>query len=326
MKYIYRIFISKISRKNKGFTLIEIIIAFAIFAIMMGGIYGIIISAMNNNKAGEIKQKAALYAQKIFEDIKSGEIIKDGYGKIKINNNIELNKDDDDKYSWSGYLDDKNDYYAYIEMNKNKSLLFDNDEEKHEDSFDDNNLIDRTFNFNVDLIGDNTPIRVKSNSIEDGKLEYDINSNENIKLIINTKIEDNEKLLIIKDKNNKEILKDKIQITNEELKKESIKLNFNFLQYKIFNSESNENKYRNMDIDVFNQDEVPLNIILNKSKELDVKVSNKLGTIRVYDNRFESNESLKNGQLYDIKIEIKQKPNDTTSVFNGYSSQNINIE
>ncbi len=112
MKKIYEILkipMLKISNKNKGFTLIEIIIAFTLFAIMMGGIYGIVISAMNINKAGEVKQKAALYGQQIFEDIKGGNIISSGddYNISGINfkcvssnkTKFEGNKDLDSGYS-----------------------------------------------------------------------------------------------------------------------------------------------------------------------------------------------------------------------------------
>ncbi|MBY6837660.1 prepilin-type N-terminal cleavage/methylation domain-containing protein [Clostridium botulinum] len=331
MKKIYEILkipMLKISNKNKGFTLIEIIIAFTLFAIMMGGIYGIVISAMNINKAGEVKQKAALYGQKILEDIKSKDVRKGEDGSLNISDEIVLSKNpNDSKYSWTGYLDKNNKYYTKIEINKNSSIILNNDEKEdnNSDGEESEEKLIKTFDFNIDLDGDTSPIRIKSNNIENGKLEYDINSNEDLKLIINTKTKNNEKILVIKDRDNNEILTDKNYIKKEEDKDNEIRLNFNFSEYKA-KSKLDNDKYKKVEIDVFNQDNVPLNIILKKSEKLNVGVNNKLGNIKVYDNRSENNEVLKNGQLYDIKIEISKSPTDTTPVFTGYSSQNINIE
>ncbi|WP_252234497.1 prepilin-type N-terminal cleavage/methylation domain-containing protein [Clostridium sp. ZS1] len=328
---ILKISMLKINNKNKGFTLIEIIIAFALFAIMMVGIYGIVISAMNTNKAGEVKQKAALYGQQIFEDIKSGDIRKDETGKIKISNEIILEEDkNDSKYSWNGYLDKNNNYYAEIEMNKNTSITLNNSKKEgnNSDEEESEKKISRTFDFNIALSGDNSDsdyIRVKADTNENGKLKYDINSDKNLKLIVNTMKKSNKKILVIKDSNNKEILTTKSDIKKDEDKDNEIRLNFNFAEYKV-ESNLDNNKYRKIEIDILNQDDVPLNVILKKSEKLDVEVNNKLGNVKVYDNRLDNDELSKVGQLYDIKVEIKKRQSDTTSIFTGHSSQNIDIK
>lgn len=61
----------KIIRKKKGITLIETIIATAIFAMIMIPISTVIVTAVKNNKEGENKQQALNYGQKLMEEIKA---------------------------------------------------------------------------------------------------------------------------------------------------------------------------------------------------------------------------------------------------------------
>ncbi len=61
----------KIIRKRKGITLIETIIATAIFAMIMIPISTVIVTAVKNNKEGENKQQGLNYGQKLMEQIKA---------------------------------------------------------------------------------------------------------------------------------------------------------------------------------------------------------------------------------------------------------------
>ncbi|GAA0077213.1 hypothetical protein UT300005_15910 [Clostridium sp. CTA-5] len=314
-----------IKKKQRGFTLIEIIIAFALFAIMMGGIYGIVLSAMNNNKAGEVKQQAALYGQEVFEEFKCGDITKTETNSIMLSNNIVLQPVGESNYEGEGYLDKDNKYYAKITVKKNDSITLDKDikagdgsgkEEPKEKTI-------KTCDFNIALSGESSPIKVKEGKSNIGNLEYNTEVNENLKLIINTKTKDDEKVVVIKDKNNKEILTAKSGIEKDNDKDNSIRLNFNFEEYKV--KSKVDDKYKKVEINVFNQDDIGLNIVLKKSEKVDVEVNNKLGKVRVYDNRVENDESVKLGQLYDITVEIKKNKEDA-SIFAGHSSQNINIK
>ncbi|SFD09141.1 type IV pilus modification PilV family protein [Clostridium uliginosum] len=316
-----------VKRKRRGFTLIEIIIAFALFGILMLGIYGIVISAMNNNKAGEVKQKAALYGQEVLEEFKSGDITKSESGSIMLSNDIVLSQSvEKSNYEGEGYLDKDKKYYAKIIVKKNTSIMLDKEVTAGEGSSEESSeeKAPKTCDFNIALSGENSPIKVKDDKSK-GNLEYDSASDEPIKLIINTKTKENEKVVVIKDENNNKILTTEKEIKKDEDKENQIKLTFNFDQYRV-ESKLDKNKYKKLEISVYNQDDSPLNIILKKSEKTDVEVKNKLGNVKVYDNRAENNQSSKLGELYDITVKVTQNGNEGTPIFTGHSSQNIDIK
>jgi len=114
----------KSHKKHRGFTLVEIIISFALFAILMTPIYSIIISTMNNNKNGAVKQTAALHGQEILEGIKSGDIVTD---KDKDGNIIAINKIGSLTLSNNGTIPLGEGYEAKVTINRNISMNMDKD-------------------------------------------------------------------------------------------------------------------------------------------------------------------------------------------------------
>ena len=308
------------SKKHNGFTLVEMIISFALFAILMTPIYSMIISTMNHNKSGEIKQTASLQGQEVFEEIKSKPIVqvKDVDGNItgiKIGDDLiptstnKIKKDLGDGYS------------AIVTVTKNNSINLNKTVTSIE-----------TSNFNVNLSGPTTPttLTVGLNSGREGILHY-TNSEDVLNLVINTKTDGNKKLIVIKDKDNN-VIKDKnsnellptseLEVSDEE-KDNQIKLTLNFDNYKV-SKETDPTKLRSVKVSVYNQDDIPLNICLQKSMDLDVNIDTVLGNVRVYDNRTSSSNKL--GELYDIDVVVTQTENgETKTIFTGKTSQNINV-
>lgn len=301
-------------KKHRGFTLVEIIISFALFAILMTPIYSILISTMNNNKNGAVKQTAALHGQEILEGIKSGDIVTD---KDKDGNIIAISKIGSLTLSNNGTIPLGEGSEAKVTINRNISM----DMDKELTSDDDNESKNRveTIESKVKLKGTNSPIKIEADN-NYGELNYDINADEAFKLVINTKTIGNKKVIVIKDSNNNDILTDELEIEDDE-KDKQIKLNLNFDDYKAL-SKTDLTKLKKVEVVVYNQDDIPLNLCLQKSISLDVKIDNKLGIVRTYDNR--SNDTYKLGELYDINIEVTQKQNnDIKTIFTGETSQNI---
>lgn len=307
-------------KKHSGFTLVEIIISFALFAILMTPIYSIIISTMNNNKNGAVKQTAALHGQEILEGIKSGDIVTD---KDKNGNIIGISKIGSLNLDSDGTILLGEGYQAKVTINRNISMNMDKQliSDKNDESEDENQSKDsvETIDFKVNLSGTDSPIKVQVGNKE-GKLNYDTNADEALKVVINTKTMEDKKIIVIKDKNNNDILTDELEIKAEE-KDKQIKLNLNFDDYKAL-SKADSTKLKKVEVVVYNQDDIPLNLCLQKSINLDVKINNKLGIVRTYDNR--SNDTSKLGELYDVDIEVTQKQNNQIkTVFTGETSQNI---
>lgn len=64
-------------RKSEGIALTEVIISIAIISLIVTfGARSMMTNSMENSKAGEVKQQAAMYGQQIFENFKSPEIPK----------------------------------------------------------------------------------------------------------------------------------------------------------------------------------------------------------------------------------------------------------
>ncbi|MBN7574173.1 hypothetical protein C1H57_00040 [Clostridium sp. 2-1] len=311
-------------KKHGGFTLVEMIISFALLAILMTPIYSMIISTMNHNKSGEIKQTASLQGQEIFEEIKSQSIspVMDGSGNttgIKIGGTVIPTSINPESGKREAVKDIGNGYKAKVTITKNNSINLD----KTVTSI-------ATSNFSVNLSGPTTlgTLTVGLNSGKEGILHY-TDSEDVLNLVVNTKTEGNKKLIVIKDKDNN-VIKDKdgnelsseLEVSDEE-KDNQIKLTLNFDNYKV-SRETDPAKLRSVRVSVYNQDDVPLNICLQKSMDLDVSVDTKMGNVRTFDNRTSSSNRL--GELYDIDVVITQTTNGETKViFTGKTSQNINI-
>lgn len=293
-------------KKHNGFTLVEMIISMALFAILMTPIYSMVISSMSHNKNGAVKQTAALHGQEIIEEIKSGDIIttKDADGNI-----IGISKIGDIPISPSTNKGDLGEgYEATVTITKNPSITL------HKKSTPEEEALEiKTSNFNINLIsGANNTTDIKSDN-NNGKLNY-LDSEDTLRFVIIAKTEENNKLIEIRDKNNNIVLQDGWYNLADADKSNQIKVVVNFGKYKIIN--------KNVKISVFNQDNIPLNICLQKSMDLYVKIDTKLGNVRVYDNRSEDGVSSKLGELYDLEVKVT---NQKEEIFTEKISQNINV-
>ncbi|NFI94675.1 prepilin-type N-terminal cleavage/methylation domain-containing protein [Clostridium botulinum] len=299
---ILKIPMLKISNKNKGFTLIEIIIAFALFAIMMVGIYGIVISAMNTNKAGEVKQKAALYGQQIFEDIKSGDMISSGddYNISGINFKCVSSN----KTKFEGNKDLDSGYSAKIILDKVNNITLDKD-----DGTSENN---QEFKYTMETSENGYSIKIK-NSDKNIALT---NNEEKVRFSIEVKTNSDSRNVIIKSDNAFNQLSDTKTITTDD--KDKVMVSFNFYKLKF----AYEVK-KDVEIEIYNKDNVPLNIALKKPEGLKIDLVSKEGKVREFTNRGENDDNGL-GELYSITTEIKDSKGNIK--FTGHAMYNIYIK
>lgn len=103
----------KVSAKNKGFTLLELVISLALIAILIIPISNLVLGSVKINKAGEDKQQAGLKLQEVIENIKSVDLPKDTGEdkKIEVGNGVYVVKNQDGTFS----ISDSNDKDIKIE-------------------------------------------------------------------------------------------------------------------------------------------------------------------------------------------------------------------
>lgn len=80
----------KLPRPSRGFTLIEMIAAFVIFAIAVGALMQILTMSMNNARRSADETRAALWAQSMLDNVGVGERVEAGSSHGEF----------DDKYHW----------------------------------------------------------------------------------------------------------------------------------------------------------------------------------------------------------------------------------
>lgn len=101
----------KVSAKNKGFTLLELVISLALIAILIIPISNLVLGSVKINKAGEDKQQAGLKLQEVIENIKSVDLPKNVDEKIEVGNGVYVIKNEDKTFS----ISDSNDKDIKIE-------------------------------------------------------------------------------------------------------------------------------------------------------------------------------------------------------------------
>lgn len=89
----------KVSAKNKGFTLLELVISLALIAILIIPISNLVLGSVKINKAGEDKQQAGLKLQEVIENIKSVDLPKSG--SLDVGNGVYVVKKEDGTFSIS---------------------------------------------------------------------------------------------------------------------------------------------------------------------------------------------------------------------------------
>lgn len=297
------------SKRKHGFTLIESVVSFAIFTIMMGGIYSIIINSINTNKDGEVKQQAAIDGQQIFEEFRSSNIQKiSGTEKYSFGK-FELTKSND---IYEGNKDLGKNYSAHVVVEKNNSINLNKGLSSNEK---------KPYDFYFDIKTESNFVNIKYT--KDNEQKITLNSDDNLEFTLESKTENNKKNISIK--NNDKSLYYSMDVDNFLFNSNQIKITLNFMNYST-KLENNNNKYKPITINVYNKDnDFPLNIVLEKSKDIETDFNAKEGTFRLYDNREYENTTL--GELYTVTVTIKNKwkSNEEKEVFNCSFNQNIII-
>ncbi|BCZ45243.1 hypothetical protein psyc5s11_13100 [Clostridium gelidum] len=276
-------------KKRSGFTLVEMIISMALFAILMTPIYSMIISSMSHNKNGAVKQTAALHGQEVFEKIKSGSVVVDGGGNITKIDDIDISTPTNEVINTLG-----DGYKAKVTITKNNDISINKKN---------NTVAVVPFEFAISLRGS-----TKDNLTVNGEhlsSRADLLSSDNpLVLVINTTTSTTTttktKTLTVKDENNNEVLNPYISKELPIAKDmDEIKVTINFDDYTLKKIPTDK-KYKKVKIIVYNQDDSPLNIYLKKTDDLDVEVDNKLGKI----NPVEDGKLSQVGELYNIEVKV----------------------
>ncbi|MDS0525686.1 prepilin-type N-terminal cleavage/methylation domain-containing protein [Clostridium sp. SHJSY1] len=301
-------------KKYGGYTLVEMIISIAILGMIMTPIYTMLIVSQKSNKDGSTKQTVALKGQEIFEEIKSEDIEQttDSEGKI---NGIKIWGIEIPSPASEGEKEISGDgYKVKVKITKNTSINLEENTSQEAGSKVE------TVNFNGIFSGTESPITVKLNGIQN-YMSYS-SQDDVLKLVVNSKTIENKKIVEVKDRLNNSIITS-YELVEDSKKDDQINLILNFEQYKV-KKINDENSLRPVEVNVYNQDSIPLNISLQKSTSLDVNVNTKIGNVRVFDNR--SGDPAETSEWYDIKVEAIEPINGEEKViFTEQTSQKIKV-
>lgn len=309
----------KFSPKYNGFTLLEVIISFAIIMILISGIYGIMMASVKNNKSGEIKQKEALYGQKIFEDFRSKDITKtlteDGEKYVLTFSNGLILKGNS-SYIANDY-DLKDGYKADIKVTRNSSTIGSGQ------TFQD---MKSDYSYTVNLKkSDLQSAWMSDESNKDGWEQTEVNPESAAKINIEVNTNASGKTISVNVEGSHTFTKsfNYNSLTKSNDKNKEIRLSINCEDYNL-----KENLIRNdkgFEVHVFNHDAVPLNLCFQKTNTIYGEAVQEIGAYRLYNNRF-SKEPISEGNLYDVSVKVRNiNTSEDGIVFKGEISQNINI-
>lgn len=299
------------------------------------------ILSIKHTKEGQVKQEATLQGKKVVEEIKSTTAL-----QLPTSDNgiISIGDTDFTKYQkldgtsgYKTYLDE--DYKANTDMAENlrkytEIVTITPTQAINANSSEDVNLNVAQYQQSVNDI--NCEVYISNNKLADNEIKDYISDDE--KNLYETEIEgqgkitlymyvetekDNSRTITIKDiegnvKSNENIsFKDSTSTG-----KVNIVINFSNYQQR------GSSAAIPVLINVYNKtsSDVP-NIYLQKSSDLTVNVEAFKGKFNLYDNRIEDLDTSKFGQLYDIKVEIRDyiedKNGNSDNLFTAYYKQNI---
>lgn len=312
-----------IQKHKGGFSLIEVVIGFAIMSILVAVLYGFSINSIKSNKASEFKQKGSLLGQHVIEDFKSIDVVKKktdvaGSG-LDLSNGIKLIGTDGD---WSINDYDLGDgYKADITVQKNASNITSGQTPVQ------NTLEYETYTVNLKKTTLNTI------SMSDENLKT---TKENLVHWESVNIDDKSVPTIIRvdvtesggSSGSRSI---KVSIPNGSVTfpkspfttSKQILLAINCENYNISSSDKDSDK--GFEVDVYNQSKNPLNISLEKTNSIPGTATATSGDIKVFNNR-SSSEAVNNGDLYDITVQVKNSSLQSGILYKSQSSQNLNIQ
>lgn len=320
------------SKKREAFALIEVVISMMLLAIISVGIYNAYIFIIEQTKAGQVKQSAALEGKKVIEEIQAA--IEDNSFKFSENelriDTINIQKQPTDsngvytRYLDSNYNECSKEVCKYAEKITITPTKVVNNANTEKTIGLDTSYETEANKIYISKIGlkdyiaywtdhNNTYIPTTGNSNEIPSAS--VSGSARKRMVIYVYLEP-----IVNDANNETInIKDYTgQFLISTTKDIQENLVINFSKYK----ETNGSEVNNVDIEinVYNKTTVVSNVYIEKEKELNVTVEPRSGGINIYDNRTEDMEQGEIGELYDVKVEISE---DNKNLFTGYSKKNL---
>ena len=327
------------SKKNKGFTLLEIVISLTLGAMLIGVSYTMLITSMKMNKKSGERQSASYYGQQILEKFKSADVPMNLTGDkstgYKINlGDIVLEKNPTSN-SYSGQYDlnnlnnvhNLNGYVADITIIRNESGIGAGQKQAISNTAN-------TYTLKISGSGKDAEISIdkKNNEAEEEskpeKLEVKKDNLLNyFEVIVDVEKDSNFKKVCVNGKYKREFF-------NED----SIRFNLDFSSYDFNFEGEKEISNPQFRIIIKNHDDKDLNLCIQKSnlletrvyvendsgeiEDADIVVNTQRGGCKVYNNRLSSETTSNIGNLYDIYVTINK---DGKEVFNGSASQNLKI-
>lgn len=313
-----------VPKHKSGFTLIEVVLGFAIMSILVAVLYGLSINSIKSNKASELKQKASLAGQKVIEDFKSTDVSKKktdvaGSG-LYLSNGIKLTGTDG---NWSINNYDLGDgYKADITVQRNASSITSGQMPVTDTT------VAETYTVNLKKISLNT-ISMSDDNLKttpENQVHWD-----SVNIDIDKKSDPTIIRVDVTESSSGKSIKVSIPGSSVSFPKESdtfktkkqILLAINCENYNI--SGSDKDTDGGFEVDVYNQSKEPLNVSLQKTNTIQGTVSALSGNVKVFNNR-SSSEAVNNGDLYDITVQVKNDSVKDSILYKSQSSQNLNIQ
>lgn len=308
----------KVKNKEKGFTLIEVLISLAILAMVIVPMLSMVLGSVKTNKAGEDKEKALYVAQEYVEKFKNADSFSVGadsdFKDVPDNPDFqykqtitELDYKFPDKNSNTRTTFSSIEYDGKIEIDSDPNNILSTIKEKNTTSGEDDTIGDEKLPI---LISDNKPY---DNTLEiiDGKNQYDSNdTHENNKIYVK---------LSNKDSNLQEISINKnASIDN---KNGGQKSGYIIILFKGQNQAGEE--VPKIQIKASNYCEQSLTIYLaeENNKKVDYSFANDSGKVQVYSNiMVHDGNYANNSRVYKINIEVRKKNGESLQKVTAYKS------
>lgn len=294
---------NKISTKNKGFTLVELIISVALIGILLIPVSSMVLSTVRTNKSAEIKQKATLVGQQILEKFRAIEVNKDGTSFNFTGMTFNEKKADN-----IFVINDVDGYQVTTTLNKKNTL---DDASVDVPKYD--------CEYRVGVKNEHPTLIRERDATNAAKLPIEVSSNKFVLKILKS---GNDRIVQL---NNNDDLKETVitkdasgTVSSNVADKKNLNISLNFSDYKLLD----QSKYVSnpIIIEIYNEDDKSINLCLEKSENITVNVNTIIGSTRSYDNRPENIEESKVGDIYDITVEVKQSGE---GLFVGHVIKNI---
>lgn len=330
------------SKKYEGFTLIEVVISIAIFAIIAIAIYDGFFIITKQINDGQVKQSVALEGKSIIEKMKATSFAVPSVttdDPLSIGEQIELQKEENEdgdifytrylKEDFSVCAKEVSKYVEKVTLTPTNVTL--NDEQITDELKNSNNINYKVYiGRELNTSGTTVEAYIKHQITDTTPKILESDSNK-IAMYVYFEISSslpNDRIITIKDAKGTTLLETTETLTDttsSNPSKLNLCMNFNYYK-KIDNS-----NLKDLEIYVYNRTGSIANIYLQKDSTITANVTVCKGEINIYDNRAEDSDEDKMGTLYDVKIEISdylkykngEINEDKDNLFTGYYKKNI---